>query len=82
MGFARAIKAVLSDDFRTAVAALTPKQLEYASIFDGTDWKTILTSRYREAVENIDDPRIKVGVWLTQWAIHNIDRLAKHNDIL
>ena len=41
-GLARAVKnklfpprTVLSDEFETAVAALTPKQLEYASIFDG-----------------------------------------------
>src|SRR5262249_17321152 len=64
-GFARAFRTrffphnnILSGQFQTAVAALTPKQLEYSSIFDGGDWRTILTSRYREAVENLDDPRI------------------------
>ena len=66
-GFARATKnklfspqngtGILSGEFQTAVAALTPKQLEYASVFEGPDWKTILTSRYREAAENADDPR-------------------------
>ena len=87
-GLARAVKnklfpprTVLSDEFETAVAALTPKQLEYASIFDGTDWRTILTSRYREVAENIDDPRIKVGIWLTRWAVQSIDHLAKENDM-
>jgi len=87
-GFARAVKdqlfppqTVLSHEFWTAVTALTPKQLENASIFNGTDWRTILTSRYREAVENIDDPRIKVGVWLTQWAMENIVELANQQDI-
>jgi len=88
LGFARAVtnqlfppQTVLSHEFRTAIAALTPKQLEYASIFDGTDWRTIFTSRYREAAENIDDPRIKVGVWLTQWALENIVQSVKQNDI-
>jgi hypothetical protein len=86
-GFGRALKArltkahstILSTDFHTAVAALTPKELEYASVFDGEGWRTILTSRYREFVENDDDPRIKVGIWLTKWAIQTIDQLAKHN---
>src|SRR5262249_46973873 len=90
-GFARAIKnklsrltnatEVLAGEFQPAVAALTPKQFEYASVFEGPDWKTILTSRYREAVENADDPRIGVGVWLTKWAIQHIDQLAKQDGI-
>jgi hypothetical protein len=86
-GFGRTLKArltraqstILSDDFHIAVAALTPKGLEYASVFDGEGWRTILTSRYREFVENDDDPRIKVGIWLTKWAIQTIDQLARHN---
>jgi hypothetical protein len=87
-GFGRAIKnqllppnSVLSAEFRTAVAALTPTQLEYASIFEGADWSTIFTSRYRDAAENYEDPRIQVGYWLTQWAIQDIDQLAKQNGI-
>jgi hypothetical protein len=88
-GFGRAIKrtlypsgnSTLSDGFQTAVAALTPTQLEYASIFEGADWRTILTSPYRAALENRDDPRVEVGVWLTQWAIQKINETAKRNGI-
>jgi len=77
-GFARAIKNKLISPQN---AALTPEQLGYASVFEGPDWKTILTSRYREAVENADDPRIRVGIWLTKWAIQHIDQMAKQNSI-
>jgi len=88
-GLGRAIKnrvfaneeSILSHQFQTSVAALTPKQLEYASIFRGTDWRTILTSRYREAVQNSDDPRIRVGYWLTEWAIQDINKVAKQTGI-
>ncbi len=88
-GFSRAIKnklfgsqnSVLSGEFHTAVAALTAKQLEYSSVFEGPDWRTILTSGVREAAQKSDDPRIQVGFWLTQWAIQNIDQLAKRNGI-
>ena len=73
--------SVLSGDFNTAVASLTARQLEYASIFDGEGWRTILTSRYREAVENDDDPRIRVGYWLTEWAVQRINNLARQNGI-
>ena len=92
-GFGQAIKnkllneqetglpSVLSGNFNTAVASLTARQLEYASIFDGEGWRTILTSRYREAVENDDDPRIRVGYWLTEWAVQRINNLARQNGI-
>jgi hypothetical protein len=73
--------SVLSGDFNTAVASLTARQLEYASIFDGEGWRTILTSRYREAAENDDDPRIRVGYWLTEWAVQRINNLARQNGI-
>jgi hypothetical protein len=87
--FARAIKSrlltdhttVLDNDFRTAAAALTPRQLEYASTFEGTDWRTIFTSRYREAVVNDDDPRIRVGYQLTESAVRRIDDVASRRGI-
>jgi hypothetical protein len=91
-GFARAIKnklfgprkaswKIFSGNFRTAVEALTPRQLEYASDFEGPDWKTIFTSRYREAVVNADDPRIGVRIWLTKWGIQYIDQMAKQSGV-
>jgi hypothetical protein len=88
-GFGRAIKnslaprppSVLNTEFKPAISALTQRQLEYASIFEGTSWKTIFTSRYREAAENDDDPRIRVGYWLTEWAVSRINDLAKKSGI-
>jgi lysophospholipase L1-like esterase len=73
--------SVLDNSFKTAVAALTPRQLEYASVFEGAEWKTIFTSRYREAVVNEDDPRIRVGYWLAEWAVQRIADLTKRAGI-
>jgi hypothetical protein len=56
---------VLDSSFETAVAALTSRQLEYASVFDDGSWRTIFTARYRFAVEDASDPRILVGHWMT-----------------
>ena len=88
-GFSRAVKnrlsptpTVIGSDFRTAAAALTPKQLEYGSVFEGTDWRTIFTSGYRHAVVDYEEPRIQVGYWLTLYAAERIDELGKQNGIV
>lgn len=73
--------SVLRGDFRSAAAALTPKQLDYVSMFEGADWKTIFVSRYRYVGENHQDPRIQLGFWLTLSAAERIDELAKQNGI-
>jgi len=83
-GYVRAIKHQLprglmdmfKRPFDRAVASLTAKQLEYASVFDANGWRTILTSRYRQSVEDVSDPRVLVGRWLTEWAIEDIERTA------
>jgi hypothetical protein len=87
-GFGRAVKkrwfkstSVLDLDFQIAVAALTAEQLKSSSIFNSAGWKTIFTTGHREAAENNDDPRIRVGYWLTEWAVQRIDDLAKQNGI-
>src|SRR5262249_5584494 len=72
-------KSVLSKDFETAVAALTPRQLEYASIFEGADWRTILTSRYREAVADHYAPSIRARYWVTEWAVEHDYDMGKQN---
>jgi hypothetical protein len=72
--------SVFASSFQQAVAALTPKQLEYTSLFEGDNWKTILTSRYREIAEGTKDPRIRVGYSLTLWAIGNISETASQNE--
>lgn len=83
-GFARAVKNsvkqslaparpdLLSRGFESAVAALTPRHLEYASVFDDGAWRTILTARYREASESDRDLRVRVGYSLTEWAVDAI----------
>jgi hypothetical protein len=87
-GFARAVKrrlsakppaSVLSTDFHTAVASLTPQALDYATVFESEGWRTILTPGYRHAVENEKDTRIQAGFWLTQWAIKDIAGAAAEN---
>lgn len=84
-GFLRALKnqfvgkkqTVFSSSFEKAVSALSPQQLQYASVFDSKDWRTILTARYRLAVEDSSEPRTMVGRWLTQLAIVDIRDTAR-----
>jgi hypothetical protein len=52
---------LLSKQFSTAVAALTPALREYVSPEDGTEWRTILTPRYRLKALDDRDPRIRLG---------------------
>ncbi len=83
-GFFRAIRLELKGnqigaldlEFGKAVSSLTPKQRDYASVFEGEDWRTIFTSRYRLAAEDSTDARIVVGRWLTEWAIEDIQKTA------
>jgi hypothetical protein len=61
---------------------LTPAQSEYASVLDDGAWKTILTSRYRESVENDDDPRIQIDIWLSEQVIQRINELTKKKNAI
>jgi lysophospholipase L1-like esterase len=84
-GFGRAVRnqlfAASKRKFETAVGALTPKQLEAVSVFEGSSWKTIFISPYRHLALNQADPRIEVGYRLTEWAVQDIDRVAKQNGV-
>ncbi len=52
---------LLSKQFNTAAAALTPFQREYASAEEGTEWRTILTPKHRLRALDDHDPRIRLG---------------------
>jgi lysophospholipase L1-like esterase len=56
------VSALLATDFETAVSGLTPRKRRYASIYEGPDWRTILTSAYRGQMLNLEDPRIRAGM--------------------
>jgi hypothetical protein len=76
-GLARALKdiayamafpqpTVLSENFELAKSALTQKQLQYFSVFEGDkSWRTILTSNYRNVVGDRQEPRIEIGFQMT-----------------
>jgi lysophospholipase L1-like esterase len=63
---------LLAKDFHYAVRSLTPFQLEYCSIFEGKNWRTILTAPYRKKALDYKDLRIRVGVELSKSAIKNM----------
>jgi hypothetical protein len=70
-GFLRALKnglasppppnPLVSRQFSTAAAALTPWQRDYASPMDGSGWRTILSARIRLIALDHRDPRIQLG---------------------
>jgi hypothetical protein len=89
-GLARALKnqfspppkpSILAPQFKDAVDALKPEMAKFTLAFQGGDWKTILNFASRAKSLNVDDPRIKVGFWLTKWAIKNINELARKNGV-
>jgi hypothetical protein len=53
--------AILSPDFASASAALTPMQREYAMPIEAGGWRTILVAPYRGWVLDDRDPRIRLG---------------------
>jgi hypothetical protein len=60
--------AVLSRDFATAAATLTPAQHRLVSPLDG-EWRTILTAGYRGRMVDDRDPRVRVGVEVARDAL-------------
>ncbi len=52
---------LLSRKFAIAAAAVSPAQHELVNPFDGTDWRTLLTPRYRGRWLDDRDPRIRLG---------------------
>lgn len=63
---------VLSRDFARAVRALTPAQQPYAWPVEAGGWRTILTPRYRAAILDDRDPRIRAGVEISIAALTTI----------
>lgn len=61
---------LFSRQFATAAQALTsPRQREFASVFDGGQWRTILTAPYRARPMDDRDPRIRMGLMVVQHAL-------------
>ena len=58
-------EGILANRFEIATAAITREQLNYSSIFEGEDWRTILTSPYRDLVNDRSDPRVDLGFDIT-----------------
>lgn len=64
--------SILSKDFDEAARALSDEQKQFASPYDGTNWRTILTSPYRLIVSDRSDPRIEYGFKAAQAAISGL----------
>jgi hypothetical protein len=60
---------LLSRQFTKAAEALSPRQRKYASVFDGGNWRTILTAPYRGRPMDERDPRIRLGFAVARDAI-------------
>jgi len=58
-------EGILANDFEKATTAITPEQLNFSSIFEGEVWRTILTSPYRDLVNDRSDPRVDLGFAIT-----------------
>ena len=63
---------LLSRNFETAVAALTPDSRTYASVMDGPGWRTILRAPYGRLGMDQRDPRILLGFELSVAALESI----------
>ena len=70
-GLLRAVKNSLGESkqprlvpqsFDQAVSGLNPERLKYCSVFEGEDWRTIFTGKYRGRALHQSDPRIQAGV--------------------
>lgn len=73
-------QSTFSKNFETAVKSLTPSQLQFCSVFQENDWKTIFTASYRNLVLNDSDLRIRTGVELSKQAIQRMDAVARRNE--
>lgn len=85
-GLVRALRAwlvpapplvLLSRDFVTASAALTPEQRRWTLPIDEDGWRTILTSSYRGRVMDDRDPRIRAGVEISLTALRRLRDRAR-----
>ena len=64
---------LLSKDFNQAVQALKPEQLEYCSVFNGKEWRTIFTAPYRNQALDHSDLRIRAGVDISKTVIKDMN---------
>jgi len=75
------IPPLLSGRFAVAVDALSAYQRQFASPFDGPDWRTILTAPYRLRGEDDRDPRIRLGFEVSRKALVAIAERCHTNGV-
>ena len=82
-GLLRSVKALvahsmqdpglLSEEFHQAVQALKPEQLEYCSVYEGKEWRTIFTAPYRSQALDHSDVRIQAGMEISKSVIKEMN---------
>jgi hypothetical protein len=76
-----ALPPLLSGRFKVAVDSLSAHQRQFASPFDGPDWRTILTAPYRLRGEDDRDPRIRLGFEVSRQALVAIAERCHTNGV-
>ena len=71
------VTPLLSRKLETAAQAVTPKVAHLASVFDGGEWRTILTAPYRNRVLDDRDPRIRAGFDVAREAVNRMAQRCK-----
>lgn len=87
IGLVRALKiqlagryesALLDRDFDTAKNSLSDRQRQFVSVFEGPEWKTLLTAPYKLKAMDDSDPRIRSGIEVTKHMLRQMrDRVAE-----
>ncbi len=64
-----------------AAGSLSPIQQQYFSLYEGTTWRTILGAGYRSLLVNNSDPRVQVGLEVTQRLLELIAERCRNNGV-
>ncbi|MDP6709294.1 MAG: hypothetical protein QF893_23390 [Alphaproteobacteria bacterium] len=73
--------AVLTLVFERSRDRLTPAQRAFVSPYEGPDWKTIFTARYRFKVLDVSDPRIRLGYEITKATLATMQQRLEREGI-
>jgi lysophospholipase L1-like esterase len=65
-------EAMLSRNFYKAKQAITDQQSPFVSVYEDSQWKTLLTAPYRLRVMQDDDPRINIGTLISKHMIEEM----------
>lgn len=71
----------VSSTFKEAAGSLSPIQREYFSLYEGPAWRTILGSGYRSLLIDTRDPRVQVGLEVTQRLLELIAERCRNNGV-